>query len=222
MLYAALNGDLPGGLFRADDAPNLAMKNLVVDGQLFASIWQAKVPWGLRLEPGRDYCSGLEVEERLSIFPRDVHRLLATNHLDQIPNTTLFSRTRVLEIAQSFISSTEIAARSGVPTTSVKAWARSRGIERLEDNFPLWCREDTEAFLPRTSIGWEAHVKKWVNGKPFVEPEEEPGLPSTTVAPPDTESMPIFRITPGSSKEIWGDSAPCKKFPGRGNSECGR
>lgn len=155
LLHAAMFRRLPGGLYRVENKRDLSMKNLGVDERLFASIWDNRVPWRIRNEPDRPHCSGIEVEERLSLFPRDVHSLLATGHLTKVPQTQSFSRYRVLQVAHTYISATEIAARAGIPATSVKAWTVRNKIDRPSRDFPMWRRSDLEPHLPPTRITWE-------------------------------------------------------------------
>lgn len=150
LLMAALEGLLPGRLFRQSDKPNFALNTLLIDEVLFDSIWNDSVPWDIPAEPDRNVCTGVEVEERLSIFPRDMADLLFIRRLTRLPDAPFVGRDQVLNLARNFISSTEIAARLKIRPSAVKGLVTSGRIPPR--NGPMWRRRDMTNFLPVPAI----------------------------------------------------------------------
>lgn len=148
ILEMARVGALKGGLWQIDPKAGFASKNLTVDVTLLANVLQGLVPWGPQNEPTRHYCTQLEVEERLSIFPRDTSTLIKAGVLLQVlRGSTKISRASMLEVAAEYISSAEIAARVGIEPRKVAKWIRHRALEK-DPAIPLLPRRLVEPFLP--------------------------------------------------------------------------
>lgn len=161
LFSSALKGQLPGKLLRKRRERNLGMSNLLVDASLFKCIWNNNVPWCMPAESERPGCTGLEVEERLSTFPRDTSILLLNGHLVDLPDAPFVDRSQVIRIARRFISTIEIAAHLGIPPSAVQSWVKSNRVTR-RDGLPMWRREDVSPLLPETAIE-----------KPPIEPDLE-------------------------------------------------
>jgi hypothetical protein len=149
VISAALDETLPGGLGIYDPAGKLTAKNLTVSRRLpdlmINGLWSADaVP-----QPARSYCSWAETEEYLNCYPRDVAALLSEfDELQMVDHGAAgIDRASVLKVGAEFISSAEIGARTNLGPFFVAKWARKRGLERPDNNFPMWRRRDVEPFL---------------------------------------------------------------------------
>jgi hypothetical protein len=148
VLARAASGKLLGGLEQISSKHGFKASNLTIAPEIAVQIMTRTLDWKPLTEPQRQECDYAEAEERLACNPADISVLLRAGIIRRLkPKASKFCRQSVLEAANTYISTREIAARLGMQVQSVSSWARRWGLEK-PSGFTLWLRDEVEHFLP--------------------------------------------------------------------------
>ena len=149
ILDLALTDCLPGGLAISDAGGPISQDNIYVSYELLRAISSNKLPLERPPESTRHDCTLLEVEERMSCFPRDVALLIENGFLSRVlPDSPKVKRSSLIAASNDLITSSEVAARLGLNKNSLLAWAQKRGLQPVSKNLRIWKRDDVERYLP--------------------------------------------------------------------------